>query len=96
MKIYTVIHLSDFGKTGSASCSINLHHFISKDAAIDNMYARFERCCEAFDELGEYYDSDINEHMNYAYIRHFEGDQWGPEPQTPVYDHEWRIITEIL
>ena len=95
MNIYTVVHLSEFNRHGVA-CSINIRHFISKQAAIDNMYSRFEACCDAFDETGEYYDSDINDYLGYAYIRHFEGDPYGAEPQTPVYDHDWRIITESL
>lgn len=93
MKIYTVIHLSDFGRHGAA-CSVNIRHFINKQAAVDNMYSRFERCCESLGD-GAYY-TDINDFLNYAYIRHFEGDPWGPEPPTPVYDHEWRIITETI
>lgn len=93
MTVYSVIHLYNFNQHGAA-CTINLRHFLSKQDAIDNMYRRFERCCESLGN-GAYY-TGVNEFLNYAYIRHFEGDPLGPETPTPVYDHEWRVVTETL
>lgn len=95
MTIYTVVHTYEFNEHGVA-CTINLHHFISKQAAIDNMYSRFEKCWDALDKSAVQYDSDINDFRGYAYICHFKGDPWGADPQEVVYDHDWRVIAEQL
>ena len=95
MTIYTVVHTYEFNKHGVA-CAINLHHGISKQAAIDNMYSCFEKCWDALDKSAMQYDSDINDFRSYAYICHFKGDPWGADPQEVVYDHEWLVIAEQL
>ena len=92
MIIYTVVHAHSFGQEHAYTC--DLTHFITKKTALENMRSRFEMCSAGFRERGERFDSDIDEWR--AYICHFDGMPVDGKPQTPIYDHDWRIIAEEI